>query len=399
MNAKIIKTEQEYQQALARLSALMDAEYGSPEGEELELLSFLLEKYEKDHFPIGLPDPIEAIKFRMEQQGLTRKDLVQYIGSQSKVSEVLNKKRSLSLAMIRSLRKGLDIPAEVLLQEAGRKLADSQYNFHDYPFAEMYNRGYFMYFNGTLQEAKDYAEELLEKFFSVFAGCSQQRVYCRNTDRQLDENALAAWQARVLHIASEQELPPYTREKFTLDFIRDIVKLSILSAGPVLAQELLKKRGIPLVILPQLPQTYLDGACFKAPSGRPVVGMTLRHDRLDNFWFTLMHELAHIYLHLGNGDLAFFDDTEYGTHHCSNSQEIEANNLAADLLIPNEMWDKQKSILLSTHHDLKIKTLADQLGISPAIVAGRIRWETNDYTQFAQLVGFRNVKRLFPTDN
>ena len=122
MNAKILKTDLEYQQALARLSALMDAEYGSPEGEELELLSFLLEKYEKEHFPIDLPDPIEAIKFRMEQQGLTRKDLEAYIGTQSKVSEVLNRKRPLSLAMIRALHDGLGIPAEVLLQEPGREL-------------------------------------------------------------------------------------------------------------------------------------------------------------------------------------------------------------------------------------------------------------------------------------
>ena len=119
MNSKIIKTEAEYQTALSRLSELMQAQPGTSEGDELELLAFMIENYEKEHFPIPLPDPIEAIKFCMEQQGLTRKDLVQYIGSQSKVSEVLNRKRPLSISMIRALEKGLGIPAEVLIQEPG----------------------------------------------------------------------------------------------------------------------------------------------------------------------------------------------------------------------------------------------------------------------------------------
>jgi len=94
----------------------MDARPNSEEEEELELLSFLVEQYEEAHFPIDLPDPVEAIKFRMEQEGLSRKDLTKYLGSLSKVSEVLAGKRSLSLAMIRSLNDGLRIPAEVLLQ-------------------------------------------------------------------------------------------------------------------------------------------------------------------------------------------------------------------------------------------------------------------------------------------
>jgi HTH-type transcriptional regulator/antitoxin HigA len=117
---KVIKTEADYREALAHLETLMDAAPNSPAEEELELLAVLIEEYEKDKCPIGLPDPIEAIKFRMEQQGLTRKDLVPYIGSQSKVSEVLNGKRPLSLSMIRNLEKGLGIPAEVLLQTPGQ---------------------------------------------------------------------------------------------------------------------------------------------------------------------------------------------------------------------------------------------------------------------------------------
>jgi antitoxin component HigA of HigAB toxin-antitoxin module len=119
MNIKMIKNESDYHAALARLSVLMQAQVGTPEGDELELLALLIESYEKEHYPIPLPDPIEAIKFCMEQQGLTRKDMVKYFGSPSKVSEVLNRKRPLSLTMIRALEKGLGLPAEVLVQEPG----------------------------------------------------------------------------------------------------------------------------------------------------------------------------------------------------------------------------------------------------------------------------------------
>ncbi len=116
MDIKIIKNEAEYDAALERIDALMNAAPGSAEEEELELLAILVEKYEQERYPIELPDPVEAIKFRMEQEGLTRKDMIKYLGSQSKVSEVLNYKRPLSLAMIRALTDGLNIPAEVLIQ-------------------------------------------------------------------------------------------------------------------------------------------------------------------------------------------------------------------------------------------------------------------------------------------
>ena len=113
---RLIKTDDEYQAALTELEDLMDAALGSEEEEWLELLSLLIEKYEEEHFPMPLPDPVEAIKFRMEAAGLTPKDLIPFIGSQSKVSEVLNRKRSLSISMIRNLHQGLGIPAEVLIQ-------------------------------------------------------------------------------------------------------------------------------------------------------------------------------------------------------------------------------------------------------------------------------------------
>ncbi|MBT8259039.1 MAG: transcriptional regulator [Flavobacteriaceae bacterium] len=117
MGIKPIKTEQDYQEALERLEVIFDAKPGSEEGDELEILSILIDKYENDNFPIDLPDPIEAIKFRMEQLNMRQKDLVEIVGFKSRVSEILNKRRKLTLEMIRSLNRSLKIPTEVLIQD------------------------------------------------------------------------------------------------------------------------------------------------------------------------------------------------------------------------------------------------------------------------------------------
>ena len=115
-NIKLIKTEEDYKEALKLADELFDAKPDTPEGDKLELIVTLIEIYEKEHFPIDNPSPLEAIKFRMDQMGLLPKDLVPFIGSKSKVSEILSGKRTLSLNMIRQLASGLNIPLEVLIQ-------------------------------------------------------------------------------------------------------------------------------------------------------------------------------------------------------------------------------------------------------------------------------------------
>ena len=115
MDIRPIKTEQDYNAAISRIEDLWGVKKDTPEGDELDLLVTLVESYEMKHYPIAPPDPIDAIKFRMEQMGLTKADMVKYLGSQSRVSEILNRKRGLTLRMIKSLYKELKIPAEVLL--------------------------------------------------------------------------------------------------------------------------------------------------------------------------------------------------------------------------------------------------------------------------------------------
>lgn len=435
MITKMIYTNEEYQHSLKRLEALMDAAPGSSEEEELDLLSFLVDKYEQEHFPIDLPDPVEAIKFRMDQQGLTRKDLVPYIGSQSKVSEVLNRKRPLSLAMIRELHKGLGIPAEVLLQEPGKHLDEPQFNPQDYPLQEMVKAGYFPGVS-SVRKAREQAEELLEQLLSSLKGLDETLVYCRNTTfepnirevdlavanghidygdltedqtkankngqgkaREMNEKALRAWQARVIQICDGQKLPKQKNETITRDFIRNLVRLSAFANGPLLARQVLLDNGIHFVILPHLPQTYLDGACFKATDGRIVIGMTLRYDREDYFWFTLVHELAHALLHLDNNNFAFFDDTDHSLSHACSQQEQEANELSMSLLIPDEIWESKKGELIASMREDNIINFAEDLGISPAIVAGRLRWELKDYSIFPSLLESNTVRKIFASSN
>lgn len=117
MKPKVLKTPTDYDAALAKVESLMDAAPGSAAEGDLELWALLVEKYESQHFPIDLPDPVEAIRFRMEQQGMRPVDLMPFFKSKSRISEVLSRKRALTLPMIRALASGLQIPAEVLVRE------------------------------------------------------------------------------------------------------------------------------------------------------------------------------------------------------------------------------------------------------------------------------------------
>ena len=118
MNIHPIRNEKDYEDMLREIERLLeaDAQPGTPEGDTLEIMVMLVEKYENKHYPIPLPDPVEAIKYYMESRGLTRKDLEPFIGNRARVSEVLNRKRRLSLQMIQNLEKGLGIPAKILIQ-------------------------------------------------------------------------------------------------------------------------------------------------------------------------------------------------------------------------------------------------------------------------------------------
>jgi HTH-type transcriptional regulator/antitoxin HigA len=396
MKPKIIKTEVEHEAALARIEEIFDAKPGTPQGDEVELLAMLVEHYEKAAFPIDLPDPLAAIQFRMDQQGLKAKDLVPYIGSAPKVSEVLNGQRNLSLTMIRNLVNGLGIPAEVLLKEPGAQLNKDSLaaEGRKLPVAEMLKRRWFAGFNGKLSEAKEQIEDLLAAFAEPLGVAALRPALNRQHIRsgsKMDEHALAAWRIRVATLALREPVAPYSPGTVTLEFLQQVVGLSYLDQGPRLAKEFLGKSGIHFVIEPHLPKTFLDGAALKLPDGSALVALTLRHDRLDNFWFTLCHELAHLALHLDKDDVdAFFDDLENtGKDKC----EKEADAMASEALIPTKRWKAAKLTQQATPE--RVRAFAESLRISPAIPAGRIRYEKKNYTLLKDLVGAGKVRRQF----
>ncbi|MBG0770807.1 MAG: ImmA/IrrE family metallo-endopeptidase [Anaerolineaceae bacterium] len=395
MDIKIIKNEQEYQVALSELDKLMDPSPGTPEADKLEVLTLLIDKYEDEHYPIEMPDPVSAIKFRMEQEGLRQKDLIPYIGSQPKVSAILNGKRELSKDMIRKLHKGLGIPYEVLMQIPDAEYEDQKYDVKDFPFNEMVHRGYFPGY-ADVRQAKRVGERLLDVFFSVFEGNSPTPAYCRHGQKPVDENALLAWQAHVLHQIKDDDISQTKSRDLDNNFFDSLRRFSVYETGVMLVKEHFNKAGIHFVISPHLDKTFLDGASFFTPDGSPVIALTLRYDRLDNFWFTLFHELGHIKLHLAkDSSQAFFDDTNHDEDQDSTPHEKEANQFAWETLIPQEYWEKE---LLPYFGDLtseEISAFAEDLDISPAIIAGRIRYESGDYSLFSNLVGHGKVRDQF----
>lgn len=395
--AKVIKTDADYEAALAEIDRLLDNEIavGSPEADKVELLTLLVREYESSHYPIGVPDPIEAIKFRMEQQNLSHRDLVPFIGSRSKVSEVLSGRRPLTLSMMRALHSGLGIPANVLLQ--GREAADleeSPIQWDKFPLRGMVARGWI---EERVEDYRLQAEDVLRRFFGqlgpaqpAFALLRQSRHV--RSGRKMDEYALMAWAARAMILArGYRAVAEYKEGAVDLNFMNELARFSFLEEGPRLAQEFLGKHGVALVIVPHLPRTYLDGAAIMAKGERPIVALTLRYDRVDNFWFCLMHELAHVALHLGKDTTEFFDDLEAGSQ--GDQREDAADRLAGEALIPDETW--RKSPVSNWPAPEAVRDLAGKLRIHPAIVAGRYRHEHRSYRVLNQLVGHGQVRRLF----
>jgi len=396
---RLIKNKKDYDAALARIEQLMDAKADTAEMDELELLTALVEMYEERHFAISPPDPVDAIKFRMEQLGLVQKDLVPYIGTKSKVSEILNGKRPLTLTMMRSLNKSLGIAAEVLLKEPGAnfpdKIQDMQWS--KFPLIEMAKLNWLP----MSDDIKEKAEELLRDFIEQAGGLETCPQACFRQGKKgrynhkMDLFALTAWCLRVQSLAKKNPLKTkYIKGSIKLSTLQEVARLSYFDNGPLLAQEYLEKHGVHLIVVPHLPKTYLDGAAILLPNGTPIIALTLRYDRIDNFWFCLLHEIAHVSKHLSVSDRLIVDDLTLGTKvETENIIENEANEMALNGLIPKRVWDREPvSAKASTK---KVRALAEKLKIHPAIIAGRIRFEQSNYHLLSQHIGHKQIRKHF----
>lgn len=389
MNVKIIKTAEDYEAAMARVSALMslDPKHNSKEENELELLALVIQDFERQTVPAVKADPIETILFRMDQMKLTRKNLIPFIGSISKVSEVLSRKRPLSLPMIRRLNQGLGIPADILIEDVAVVDQDPEIDYTRFPLKEMLERGCFGEFEGNVQRLKDYAEDLVRKFMRDLLPKQMGPAFLRapmhqRGDREADEIAIQAWRMCVLRKAREVvSTREYKQDTITPAWLRELAKLSAFDEGPKLAKEYLARHGIILVIEKHFKRTFLDGAAM-LDNDRPIVALTLRHDRVDNFWFSLLHELAHVAKHLDAENPVFIDDLDR-----TNPQRVEeeADTMAQEALIPPESW--LNATVRQTLSSTDAIALADEIGVHPAIVAGRLRREKDDFRLLSHLIG------------
>jgi HTH-type transcriptional regulator / antitoxin HigA len=270
---------------------------------------------------------------------------------------------------------------------------NEEFSWSRFPIREMYRRNWFKGFTGSLEAALRASDVLAQEYVCPLVRrptAALHRMQVRSGS-SLDRYALLAWEARVIDLASEVNVGTSFHEaSLGSSWISELAKESRRGDGPLRARDALREVGIRLVVEPHLPGTHLDGAGL-LHDDMPVIGMTLRYDRIDNFWFVLFHELFHVIRHLERGRLIrVFDDLDAIG---SDRIEREADSMASEALIPCAAWEAALARYVRSPES--VETFAAELGISPAIVAGRIRNEAQNYAILSDLVGQGEVRKLF----
>jgi HTH-type transcriptional regulator/antitoxin HigA len=212
-----------------------------------------------------------------------------------------------------------------------------------------------------------------------------------------DRHALNVWATQIYKKAQEVKMPnKYKHGIIDFSFMQKLAKVSNEENGPILAQEYLRKIGIILIVEPHFPKTYLDGAAILINRDNPVIGLTLRYDRLDNYWFTLMHELAHIALHFNQDIGLFYDEIEGIKAIDLDDKERAADEMAEEALLPKAKWEVSPARLIPS--SMAAKSLANELGVHVAIIAGQIRYKGNKYMYLNKIVNDAKVRWYFPKE-
>jgi HTH-type transcriptional regulator/antitoxin HigA len=381
---KPIRTAADLQATKARLANLLKRANSGELDDEIEVLTALIEQFEQKQSPIDAPTPVAAIKFRMEEKGLTPRRLEPFIGSRARVSEVLSGKRQLSIDMIRSLHEGLGIPYESLISDCPKNADVKNISI---PAIESLNR---LGFNLDRQKIPLFISSSLNTNAPL---ALMRKTRTQRASSKTDQGALLLWQAAVLQKSETIPLPAgFEHSKFGAEQLRSIAKMSTKADGPCRAIHALIEKGILVVAMPSLPGTFLDGAVMASPGGSPVIGLTLRHDRVDSFWFTLLHELSHVALHfkyLLEAHTTFVDDMEIRS---GDEQEREADALARDSLIPPAILSQVAWGLSTTYDDLA--ALAARARVHLSVVAGRWQRDHQNYKRFSRLIDRNSIRTM-----
>ena len=332
-------------------------------------------------------------------QGFSQKDLADQLGMQQQQIQRYEATyyMSASLSRLIEIAGVLDLKVKELWPSRAVRPGNVVFSWSDsshvdwnlFPMKEMARRGWldFDVEQSPIAAVKDY-------FFRAagpeFASALHRKKFYG--ERKPNKYSLLAWQARILEKA-RAETDEEKIGSFELDdrWVTELVKLSTKEHGPLLAKDFLASHGVSLVIEHHLSETYLDGAAMLSHEGNPVIGLTLRHDRLDNFWFVLLHELGHVFLHLFNSLKMDFFDEESGED--ADDIEREADEFALNASADDESWSSCLSRFYMTE-DSVIQD-AKRLEVHPSIVAGRLRRERRNYTILNELIGLGEVRREF----
>lgn len=395
MSTRVIRTESEHRAYLEEVERLMSRGENLSKGEidHLEVLTILIEAYENGKYPVEPTDPIDAILFRMEEKGLKQADLVPYFGTSSRVSEVLKRKRPLTVQMIRAISIGLGISTDTLVGLGDPSISEqNEVDWSKFPIKEMMIRGWL---ENAANRGAASPEDIVKSYITgtglQFGGASFRRTLSGEAKSPTTTYALHAWLARVVQRTrhKKKRLGHFEKHRLTALFLRELAQMSWSERGPLLAIEYLEKNGISVVIEPQLKGTQLDGAALKDIDGTPIVALTLRFDRIDNFWFTLLHEVAHIWKHVDNETDAFVDDLNTAS---TDRREAEANRLAGEAFIPRLIWKRSDAYISPSKET--VEALAKDLKIHPAIIVGRLHKETGNFALFNSMVGHRQIRSM-----
>ncbi|VAW79013.1 hypothetical protein MNBD_GAMMA12-346 [hydrothermal vent metagenome] len=263
-----------------------------------------------------------------------------------------------------------------------------------FPLDEIVSRSWV---NATLEELKTKPKQIFDKFINTIGGDEVpqsvlfRKTFHKNTNSLMNDYALLAWSIRVVSKAfSECCTQEYDSDFITKEFFIEVAQLSHYEDGPIRAKNLLAENGIALVIEKSLPGAIFNGAAIPTRRGMPVIGLTLQYDRVDNFWFTLLHELAHVWKHFDDVNELYVD--YFGSGEQENDiKEDEANSIAREALIPKS-YLMHDAFILKTN--AAVEDLAEELNISTAIVAGRIQFDLKQYNIFRKYVDVR-IRHLF----
>jgi HTH-type transcriptional regulator/antitoxin HigA len=400
MDTKIIRTESQYHAYLDEVERLMSRGEGLNAGESdrLAVLTVLIEAYENGKYPVEPADPVDAILFRMAEKSMRQADLIPYFGTSSRVSEVLKRKRPLTVQMIRAISVGLGISADTLIGLGETSVPEKkQVDWSKFPIKEMMARGWLEnVINKDTRIIEDVVKNYITSAGLQHGGASFRRTLSGEAKSPTTMYSLYAWLARVIQRTRRKtkQLGTFENDRLTAPFLRELAQMSWSERGPLLAIEFLEKNGVSVVIEPQLKGTQLDGAALKDLDGTPVIALTLRFDRLDNFWFTLLHEVVHIWKHVDNDTDTFVDDLNVAS---ADRREAEANRLAGEAFIPRLIW-KRSDAFISPSKDT-IEKLARDLKIHPAIIVGRLHKETGNFALFSSMVGHHQVRNMLCSIN